>query len=32
MAECHALRAQKLASMSEVAFLASYGQVFRVPV
>jgi hypothetical protein len=29
MAECHALRAQKLASMSEVAFVASYGQVFR---
>jgi hypothetical protein len=29
MAECHALRAQKLASMSDVAFFASYGQVFR---
>jgi hypothetical protein len=29
MAECHALRAQKLASMSDVAFVASYGQVFR---
>jgi hypothetical protein len=29
MAECHVLRAQKLASMSDVAFLASYGQVFR---
>jgi hypothetical protein len=30
MAECHALRAHKLASMSETAFAASYGQVFRV--
>jgi Queuosine biosynthesis protein QueC len=30
MAECHTLRAQKMASMSELAFLASYGQVFRV--
>jgi hypothetical protein len=29
MAECHVLRADKLAGMSDTAFLASYGQVFR---
>jgi Queuosine biosynthesis protein QueC len=31
MAECHVLRAQKLASMSKLAFSAAYGQVFRIP-
>jgi hypothetical protein len=29
MAECHVLRAYKLAGMSDAAFLANYGQVFR---
>jgi hypothetical protein len=29
LVECYVVRAQKLATMSEQAFLASYGQVFR---
>ena len=30
MIESYVVRAQKLATMSEQAFVASYGQIFRV--